>query len=67
MRFSNREIPGLTMKVKLIKSPIGQKPAARKTLIALGIKKLNQVKELKDDRVHQGMYNRVKHMLEIVE
>ncbi|GAB6888571.1 50S ribosomal protein L30 [Desulfothermus okinawensis JCM 13304] len=55
------------MKVKLIKSKIGCSPKQRKTLQALGLRKINQVKELPNNDAIIGMINKVKHLVEVVE
>ncbi len=56
-----------TIKIKLKKSVIGEKPKARKTVRALGLRKLNQIKEHKDTPQIRGMIRRVNHLVEIVE
>jgi large subunit ribosomal protein L30 len=53
------------MKVKLIRSQIGCTPNQRKNLQALGLKKMNQVKEVQDTPVSRGMIDKVKHMVEV--
>lgn len=56
-----------TFKIKLVKSPIGSKPAHRKTIEALGLKKMGQVVEKKDNPQMRGMANHVCHLIEIIE
>lgn len=56
-----------TIKVKLVKSTIGSKPMHRKTIQALGLRKLNQVVEKQDNPQMRGMINQVSHLVEIVE
>jgi large subunit ribosomal protein L30 len=56
-----------TIKVKLVKSTIGSKPMHRKTVQALGLRKLNQVVEKQDNPQMRGMINQVSHLIEIVE
>lgn len=56
-----------TIKVKLVKSTIGVKPKHRKTIQALGLRKLNQVVEKQDNPQMRGMINQVSHLVEIVE
>jgi large subunit ribosomal protein L30 len=53
------------MKIKLLRSFIGLTPAQRKTLRALGLKKVNQVREVADNPCMQGMVNKVKHFVEV--
>ncbi|MFP4167698.1 MAG: 50S ribosomal protein L30 [Desulfonatronovibrionaceae bacterium] len=53
------------MKIRLVRSFIGLNPAQKKTLRALGVKKINQVRELPDNPCVQGMVNKVKHFVEV--
>jgi large subunit ribosomal protein L30 len=55
------------MKIKLVKSPIGNNARIRATIKTLGFKKLNQTIEVKDDPCVIGKVNKVKHMLEILD
>lgn len=56
-----------TIKIKLVKSPIGKVPKHRKTIKALGFKKLNQVIEKNDTPQIRGMIKQVEYMLEVEE
>ncbi|MBS7528212.1 50S ribosomal protein L30 [Fusibacter paucivorans] len=56
-----------TVKVKLVKSTIGALPKHRKTIEALGLKKIGQVVEKQDNPQMRGMVNQVCHLVEIVE
>lgn len=56
-----------SIQVKLVKSTIGAIPAHRKTVQALGLKKLGQVKEHQDNPQIRGMVNQVNHLVSIVE
>lgn len=55
------------LKIKLSKSPIGTKPNQRKTLIALGLTKREQVVEKPDNPQVRGMINVVKHLVTVEE
>ncbi|HEY4543586.1 MAG TPA: 50S ribosomal protein L30 [Tissierellaceae bacterium] len=55
------------IKIKLIKSPIGKPEAHKKTVKALGFKKVGSVIEKQDTPQIRGMIEQVKHMVEIVE
>ncbi|WP_243545581.1 50S ribosomal protein L30 [Pseudodesulfovibrio tunisiensis] len=55
------------LKVKLIKSKIGCNPAQRKTLVALGLRKIRQEKTFEDTPVVRGMIKRVNHLVEVTE
>ena len=56
-----------TIKIKLVKSPIGKIPKHRKTIKALGLKKINQVVEKNDTPQIRGMLKQVDYMIEVVE
>lgn len=56
-----------TIKVKQIKSRIGCPKVQKRTLDTLGLKKLNQVVELEDNKAVRGLIERVHHLVSIVE
>ncbi len=56
-----------TIKVKLVKSTIGRVQKQRKTVQALGLRKIGQVVEKQDTPQIRGMINIVNHLVEIVE
>ena len=49
--------------VKQIKSAIGRKAYQRKTLIGLGLNKMNKEKTLEDTPSVRGMIEKVKHLV----
>ena len=55
------------LKVTLVKSPIGAVPKHRKTVEALGLRKLNKTVELPDNEAVRGMIWQVKHLLKVEE
>ncbi|MHA6259208.1 50S ribosomal protein L30 [Sporosarcina sp. CAU 1771] len=55
------------LEVTLTKSVIGSKPAQRKTVEALGLRKLNQTVEHKDNVAIRGMLNTVAHLVTVNE
>ncbi|MBN9502752.1 MAG: 50S ribosomal protein L30 [Armatimonadetes bacterium 55-13] len=55
------------LRIKLVKSPIGNKPGNRKTIAALGLRKMHQVVEHADTPTIRGMIHHAKHMLEVTE
>ena len=55
------------LKVKQIKSKIACKPDQVKTLEALGLRKIRQVKEHEDNPVIRGMIYKVRHLVEVTE
>jgi len=54
---------GKTLKVTLVKSPIGAKPEHRACVRGLGLKRLNQTVELPDTPAIRGMINRVSYLV----
>ena len=55
------------LEITLTKSVIGSKPAQRKTVEALGLRKLNQTVEHQDNVAIRGMINRVAHLVTVKE
>tara|TARA_B100000989_G_C19498968_1_gene453375 strand:+ start:695 stop:889 length:195 start_codon:yes stop_codon:yes gene_type:complete len=51
--------------VKQIKSAIGRKAYQRKTLIGLGLNKMNKEKILEDTPSIRGMIDKVNHLVEV--
>ena len=56
-----------TITVTLRRSFIGQKPKTRATLRALGLRKINQTVEHRDDESIRGMVHRVRHLVTVEE
>ncbi|MBR4210304.1 MAG: 50S ribosomal protein L30 [Lachnospiraceae bacterium] len=56
-----------TLKVTLVKSPIGAIPKQKKTVEALGLKKLHHTVELPDNEAVRGMVWHVKHLVQVEE
>ena len=52
-----------TLKVTLVKSPIGAVPKHRKTVEAMGLRKLHKTVELPDNDATRGMIRQVNYML----
>lgn len=55
------------LQITLKKSIIGAIPKHKKTVEALGLKKINQVVTKQDNPQMRGMIHQVKHLLEVVE
>ena len=56
-----------TIKIKQIKSRIGAAKDQKRTLDALGLRKMNAISERELTPSIQGMINKVKHLVTIVE
>ena len=55
------------LEITLTKSVIGSKPAQRKTIEALGLKKINQTVAHQDNVSIRGMINVVSHLVTVNE
>ncbi|MEQ6355723.1 50S ribosomal protein L30 [Lysinibacillus sp. NPDC097287] len=55
------------LEITLTKSVIGTKPAQRKTIEALGLRKLNQTVEKADNAATRGMIDVVAHLVTVKE
>ena len=55
------------LKITLVKSTIGAIPKHRRTVEALGLKKLNKTVELPDNACTRGMVKQVKHLVKVEE
>ena len=55
------------LKVTLVKSTIGAVPKHKKTVEALGLKKLNQTVVLPDNAATKGMVQQVRHLVKVEE
>ncbi len=56
-----------TIKVKQIKSGIGSPVDQKRTLCALGLRKISQVVEVEDTPSIKGMIQKVHHLVEVVK
>ena len=55
------------LKVTLVKSTIGAVPKHKKTVEALGLKKVNKTVELPDNAATRGMVKQVQHLVKVEE
>ncbi len=55
------------LKVTLVKSPIGAVPKHKRTVEALGLKKLNKTVVLPDNAATRGMIKQVEYLLKVEE
>ena len=55
------------LKITLVKSTIGAVPKHKKTVEALGLRKLNKTVEMPDNAAIRGMVNQVKHLVKVEE
>ena len=55
------------LKITLVKSTIGAIPKHRKTVEALGLRKLNKTVEMPDNAAVRGMVTQDKHLVKVEE
>ena len=55
------------IKVTLVKSPIGFSKDQKRTVVALGLNKLNSSNELPDNGAIRGMIFKIKHLVRVEE
>lgn len=55
------------LKVTLIRSTAGRKPLHRATVVALGLRRLNQVIEVQDSPSMRGMLDQVAYLIKVEE
>lgn len=55
------------LKITLVKSTIGSIPKHRKTVEALGLRKINKTVEMPDNAAIRGMVENVRHLVKVEE
>lgn len=55
-----------TLKVQLVRSPIGCKQSHRDTVRGLGLRKLNSIAELQDTPSVRGMINKIAYLVKVL-
>jgi len=55
------------LKITLVRSTIGSIPKHKKTVEALGLKKLHKTVELPDNASTRGMVDQVRHLVKVEE
>jgi large subunit ribosomal protein L30 len=55
-----------TLKVKLVRSPIGCRASHRATVTGLGLRKLNSESVLEDTPAVRGMVNKVSYLVKVL-
>ena len=54
-----------TLKVTLVRSPSGTRDSHRQTVLGLGLKKINQSRELEDTPAVRGMITKVAYLVRL--
>ncbi len=55
------------LRITLVKSPIGAVPKHRKTVEAMGLRKLNKTVEMPDNAATRGQIQQIRHMVKVEE
>jgi large subunit ribosomal protein L30 len=55
-----------TIKVQLVRSPIGCKESHRATVRGLGLRKIRSIRELKDTPEVRGMINTIDYLVKVL-
>jgi large subunit ribosomal protein L30 len=55
------------IKITLTKSPIGAQPKQRRTVEALGLRKMHQTVELEDTPATRGAIAKISHLVTVTE
>ena len=61
------ETSGKTVRVTLVRSPIGYTKDQKKTVLALGLRRMHQTVEHTDNPALRGMIQKVIHLVQIEE
>jgi len=62
-----KEAAGKTLRVTLVRSPIGYTRDQKATALALGLRRLHQTVEHKDSPALRGMVQKIIHLVKIEE
>jgi len=65
MSNQRTDTKGATVKITLIKSPIGFKNSQATVVRGLGLRRIRHTVELKDTPATRGMIHKVKHLVEV--
>ena len=55
-----------TVKVQLVRSPIGTKESHRATVRGLGLRKIGSTRELQDTPAVRGMINKISYLVKVL-
>ncbi|MBN2116780.1 MAG: 50S ribosomal protein L30 [Anaerolineales bacterium] len=62
-----KEIGGKTVRVTLVRSPIGFTRDQKQTVLALGLRRMHQTVEHKDNPAVRGMIRKIIHLVQVEE
>ena len=55
-----------TVKIQLVRSPIGCKESHRATVRGLGLRKMGSTSELEDTPAVRGMINKISYLIKVI-
>ena len=67
MRKEDKAMAENTIKITLVRSPIGCVPKHRKIVEALGLRKMHKTVEMPDNAAVRGMINQVSYLVKVEE
>ena len=56
-----------TIKIRLVKSPIGSPKKLKKVVKGLALRRINQTVERPDDEATRGMVSKIPHLVEVTK
>ncbi len=56
-----------TIKIRLVKSPIGSPKKLKKVVKGLALRRINQTVERPDDEATRGMVRKIPHLVEVTK
>jgi large subunit ribosomal protein L30 len=59
--------PSASIRIQLVRSPIGYTERQKKTVRALGLRRMNQIVERPDTDAIRGMVNSIIHLVRVVD
>lgn len=65
--MAERKAEGRTLRITLVRSPIGYSWRQKRTLRALGLRRMQQTVEQQDNDVIRGMLAKVPHLVRLEE
>ncbi len=65
--MAKEEIKGKVLRITLVRSPIGYAERQKKTVRALGLRRMNQTVEHADTAQIRGMIAKIPHLLRVEE
>ena len=64
--MSTQQQSGGTVKVQLVRSPIGCKESHRATVRGLGLRKIRSTRELEDTPAVRGMIDKISYLVKVL-